>query len=113
MSRKKAKHRVDSGYSSHHILFFRSNWNKGVRQLLRREFVYEIPNEIHQQLHATVGNVPPLDDDEARFLWQRYKELDRTLDIYEAYEWLMQNSPNSGFAMAIMAQYGFLRNFMG
>lgn len=113
MSRKKRRtHKADS-YSSHHILFARTEWNKGFKQMLRREFVYQIPDEVHRQLHQTVGRVPPLDEDEARFLWQRYKELGHDLNIFEAFEWLMKNSPNSSFAMAIMAQYGFLRNFMG
>ena len=114
MSRKKQRiHKAESGYDSHHILFYRKEWDKGCKQLLRRAFVYQIPIEVHQQLHATVGHVPPLEEDEARFLWERYKELDHRLNIYEAFEWLMMNSPNAGFSMAIMAQYGFLRNFMG
>ena len=114
MSRKKRKvHRGKSGYDSHHILFYRKEWGKGCKQLLRRSFVYEIPIEVHQALHAAVGQVPPLDEDEARLLWDRFKQLDRPLGLYEAFEWLMQNSPNAEFSMAIMAQYGFLRNYMG
>ena len=113
MSRKKQRKPKADNYSSHHILFARTEWNKGFKQMLRKEFIYQIPDEVHRDLHHTVGKVPPLDEDEARFLWERYKELDHELDIFEAFEWLMQNSPNAGFAMAIMAQYGFLRNFMG
>ena len=114
MSRKKRKvHRSNSGYDSHHILFYRKEWSKGCKMLLRRSFVYRIPIGVHQQLHATVAQVPPLSEEEAKDLWQRYQELGHGLDLYEAYEWLMLNAPNSDFSTAIMAQYGFLRNFMG
>ena len=114
MSRKKRKvHRADKSYDAHHILFYRKEWGKGYKQLLRRSFLYRIPIGVHHQLHATVRQVPPLDEAEAKLLWDEYQKLDRQLDIYEALEWLMENSPNADFGMAIMAQYGFLRNFMG
>ena len=114
MSRKKRKtHKVNHGYDSHHILFYRKEWSKGCKLLLRRSFVYQIPIGVHQQLHATVSQVPPLDENEARLLWQRFKELDARLDIFEALEWLMANSPNADFGAAIKAQYDFLRDTIG
>lgn len=114
MSRKKRKaNKAKSGYDSHHILFYRREWSKGFKQLLRRSFVYEIPIEVHQELHAMIAQVPPLEEYQAEFLWRRYKELGRELDLFEAYEWLILNSPNIEFGTSIMAQYGFLRNKMG
>lgn len=114
MSRKKRKtKKPNSGYDSHHILFYRREWDRGFNLLLRRSFIYQIPIEVHHQLHATVGKVPPLEENEARLLWQQFKQLDHPLDMFEALEWLMANSPNAEFSIAIMAQYGFLRNFMG
>jgi hypothetical protein len=35
------------------------------------------------------------------------------MDIFEALDWLQQHAPNAEFAIAIMAQAGFLQNNMG
>lgn len=95
---------------THHILFCRKTYNKGCAHLLRKAFAYELPINIHQDLHATVGPVPPLDEDDARELWIKYKRLDEDLTLEEAYKWLIINSPSAEFAIAIIAQYGFLQN---
>lgn len=114
MSRSKRKiHSAETGYDSHHILFYRREWDGNFKQLLRRAFVYQIPIGVHQQLHATVQKVPPLKENEARFLWNRLKQESHRLDIFEALEWLMRNSPNAEFYEAIRAQHDFLRDTIG
>lgn len=114
MSKKrKRKRSTPYGHDKHHILFYRSEWNKGYALLLRRAFVYDIPVAVHQELHSTVGKVPVLDNDEAKALWEQYKLLDHELDLFEALRWLQLNAPTSEFAIAIMAQRGFLTNKMG
>lgn len=111
--KKRAKHRAPSGYDSHHLLWTRRTWDRGFKLLLRREFIYEIPISIHQELHATVEPIPPLDEEDARSMWILYKQIGRELGLFEALEWLWRNAPNSEFAMAMMAQLGFLRNHLG
>lgn len=116
MSRKKQKKRSRkclSGHDSHHILHYRRNWSKGFKQQLRRSFIYDLPITVHQELHAIVPPVPPLDEEEARWLWTQFKAVDHDMSLFEALEWLQLHAPNAEFAMAIMAQYGFLRNKMG
>ena len=108
--RKKKKHRAQSGWDKHHILHYRRNWDRGCKLLLRRAFIYEIPIEVHQRLHATVGPVPPLDEFEARQLWQEFREVDHEMNLFEALDWLRLHAPTSEFAIAIMAQQGFLQN---
>lgn len=112
--RKQKKAKRKEGFTSHHILHYRRWWDTGYRQLLRRAFVYDLPAEVHQLLHATVGAVPPLDDGDAKWLWTRYCENGRHFDdIFDALEWLRLNAPNSDFAIAIMTQHGFLQNKLG
>lgn len=116
MSRRKKKRsrkRHLGGYDRHHILHYRRYWGKGYKQLLRKEFVYSLPIPVHQELHATVGPVPPLDEDEARWLWIQFKAVDHEMSLFEALEWLQLYAPNSEFAIAIMAQAGFLHNHLG
>lgn len=111
MSRKKkAKHRHQSGYNRHHLIWPRAEHNKGCSLLLRRAFVYELPIEVHNQLHATAQPVPPLNADEARQLWQEFREVDHEMNLFEALDWLRLHAPTSEFAIAIMAQQGFLQN---
>ena len=97
-------------FDRHHILFTRKNYNKGYAHLLRRAFVYEIPMNIHQDLHATIGPVPPISEAEAEWLWKEYKKTNREMGLYEALAWLQLHAPNSEFAIAVMSQAGFLRN---
>lgn len=114
--KKKRRRRVPNqpiGRDRHHILFFRREWEHGYKLLLRRAFIYDIPIVVHRALHAAVGNVPPLEDKEARRLWNKYAELDRELSLYEGLEWLLDNAPNEGFRLAIKAQYDFFKNNLG
>lgn len=114
MSKKrKRKRSAPYGHDKHHLLFYRSEWSKGYNLLLRRAFIYEIPITVHQALHSSVGKVPPLDEQEGKMLWEQYKLLDHELDLFEALRWLQLNAPTSEFAIAIMAQRGFLTNKMG
>lgn len=112
MSRKKAKHRPSHGYDRHHLLWTRATYNKGFKLLLRRAFVYELPMDVHQRLHAAVNPIPPLDEDDAKRLWGMFKEVDHEMELFEALEWLRTNAPTSEFAIAIMAQQGFLHNYL-
>lgn len=110
MSRRKQKTRPSHGHDLHHLLFTRKCWDKGYKLLLRRAFVYDLPLEVHQKLHATVRPVPPLDEDEAKRLWEDFKQVDHEMSIFEAFEWLRNNAPNSDFAIAMIEQQGFLQN---
>lgn len=112
MSRRKQHKRPKVGHNTHHILHYRRWWSKGYRQLLRKSFVYELPIPVHEALHNTVGPVPPLGEDEAKQLWIMYCEVKHEMDLFEALAWLQLHAPNSEFAIAIMAQYGFLLNNM-
>ena len=114
MSRKKQRKAKSSGCNSHHILHYRRWWDKGYKQKLRRVFVYELPVDVHEKLHGVVGPVPPLDEDDAKWLWCLYnQEGSPEMSLFEALDWLLAHAPNSEFAIAIMAQYGFLRNHLG
>lgn len=111
--RRKAKaQKVPSGYDRHHILFCRKEWDSGYKLKLRRCFVYEIPVAVHQELHQTVHAVPALEEDQAKELWIRFQS-ESELSLFEALEWLMRYSPSAEFSIAIMAQFGFLRNHLG
>ena len=115
MSRRKQRQarKVAKGYDRHHILFYRKEWDSGYRAKLRKCFVYEIPIEVHQELHQIIDAVPVLDESEAKELWIRFQSEGEDLSLFEALRWLMLNSPNAGFSIAIMAQFGFLRNKLG
>lgn len=115
MSRKKKKvrRRTPSGWDSHHLLWTRRTWDRGYKLLLRRSFIYEIPIVVHQELHANVEPMPPLDETEAKMLWDLYKQTDQDMSLFQALAWLQLHAPNAEFAMAIMAQYGFLSNHLG
>ena len=112
MGRRKSKH-SHSDCSAHHLLWERKVWSSGCRLLLRRAFVYEIPKEIHHELHTVVEPIPPLTDDEARWLWAQYKKVAHEMDIFEALDWLYANAPNLIFMKAIAKQREFLQNNMG
>ena len=98
-------------YSAPHLLFYRKRFNKGYAHRLRKAFVYEIPDDMHTALHKIVGPAPEISEDEAMRMNVEYKRLDQDLDIYEALNWLILNAPTAEFAMAIMAQLGFIRNY--
>lgn len=112
MSRKKQrdKHRAQAGHNSHHCLWPRRMWDTGYKQMLRRAFVYELPIEVHNALHATTRPVPPLDEEVAKWLWHQYVAEHRNMELMEALEWLRLHAPNSEFAIAIIEQQGFLQN---
>lgn len=112
MGRKK-KHRHSADCDLHHLLWERKVWSSGCRLLLRRVFVYEIPKEIHHELHTVVEPIPPLTDDEARWLWAQYKKVAHEMNILEALEWLYSNSPNLVFMEAIALQAEFLQKHLG
>lgn len=114
MSRKrKSKHgSTRYGYDKHHLLFYRSEWNKGCRMLLRRAFVYEIPVVVHRELHRVVKPVPPLMEWEARKLWHDLKDFGYEMNIFEAYRWLIEFSPNDEFRNAITEQFEFIKEHL-
>lgn len=111
--KKKVRRRAPSGYDSHHLLWTRRTWDRGFKLLLRRSFIYEIPIVVHQELHSAVEPIPPLSEDEARWLWIEFKAVGHEMSLFEALEWLQLHAPNSEFAMAIMAQAEFLHNHLG
>ena len=94
--------------SKHHLLWTRHAWNKGYAHKLRRMLVYEIPDEVHQELHKAVPPVPQITEWQARSLYAEYHKLDRT-DLYSSLEWLIENAPTGEFQLARMDQYLFLR----
>lgn len=94
--------------SKHHLLWTRHGWNKGYAHKLRKALVYNIPDDVHRELHKAVAPIPPITEQEARELFVLYKRAD-TMSILEAVEWLSANAPNSEFATAMAAQEIFLR----
>lgn len=111
-NQRKQRRSRRSGYNTHHILHYRRWWDKGFKQQLRRAFIYELPVDVHEKLHGAVGPVPPLDEDDARWLWGEFKRVDHEMELFEALAWLQMHAPTSDFAIAIMAQYGFLSNHL-
>ena len=110
MSKRRPKNKPSHGHDRHHILWPRTRFNKGFNQLLRRYFVYELPMNVHQQLHATVRPVPVLDEEDARRMWEELKEIDHDMELMEALVWLRNHAPDSEFAIAMIEQQGFLQN---
>ena len=68
---------------------------------------------VHQELHSVIEPIPPLSEEEARWLYSLYLQEKRSMELFEALEWLQLHAPNAEFAMAIMAQAGFLHNHLG
>lgn len=97
-----------SNYSKHHLLWTRHDWNKGYAHKLRRVFAYNIPDEVHRGLHRAVAPVPPITESQARELYVEYKKLP-DLGMFDALEWLIENSPTSEFCIAMMSQSLYLR----
>lgn len=98
-------------YSSHHLLFYRKRFNKGYAHRLRKAFVYEIPDDMHTALHQIVGPAPAISEEEAQRMFVEFKRLDHELDFKEALNWLILNAPTAEFAIAMMAQLGFVVNY--
>lgn len=94
--------------SKHHLLWTRHAWNKGYAHKLRRALVYEIPDDVHREMHKAVSPIPQLTESEARELYVKYKQQDH-MSVLEAVEWLADNAPNSDFATAMAAQEIYLR----
>lgn len=94
--------------SRHHILFTRKSYNKGFAHKLRKQFVFELPDDIHSSLHASVPPVPRISEPEALILWSEYKRESHEDNIYDALEWLIFHAPTTAFQDAIKAQYDFL-----
>ena len=94
--------------SRHHLLFTRKNYSKGFAHKLRKQFVFDLPDDIHSELHATVPPVPRISEPEALILWSEYKKEGPVDDIYDALEWLIFHAPTAEFQSAIKAQYDFL-----
>ena len=110
MSRKKAKRPSNN---LHHILHYRRWWHKGYKQRLRKTFAYELPVRLHSELHQSVNPVKPLSEEDARWLWYEYRNLSRSLSLFEALVWLEENAPNDEFALSIHEQYEFLHKHKG
>lgn len=97
--------------SVHHVLFTKKCWSKGYAHKLRRMLAYNIPNDVHRNLHKAVPPVPPITEEQARELYVGYKKVS-PLDIFDATEWLIENSPSEEFAIAMMGQSLYLRTFL-
>lgn len=93
--------------SVHHILFTRKNWNKGFAHKLRKLFIYELPDDIHSALHASVPPVPRISEPDALVLWTEAKRAPID-NVYDALEWLIFHAPTREFQDAIKEQYDFL-----
>lgn len=98
-------------YDSHHLLWTRRTWNKGYAHGLRKLFVYQVPVPMHQKLHEVVSPIPVLSESEAKALFIEYHKLGQRLELEEALKWLVANAPNPDFAIAMMAQLGFVQNY--
>lgn len=111
MSKKRRRKRVKvTECDRHHLLYYRRDWETGYKGMLRRAFVYRIPKEAHKQLHTLAPGIPPLNEVEAKELWARYKALEGSrMGLYEAFEWLADNTTNDEFKSAITTEYAVIR----
>lgn len=94
--------------SKHHLLWTRHEWNKGYAHKLRKALAYNIPDDVHRELHRAVAPIPPLTEPQARELFVKYKKQP-DMGVIDAAEWLLENSPNSDFSTAMAAQVLFLK----
>lgn len=94
--------------SKHHLLFIRKDFNKGYAHKLRRVLVYEIPDDIHVDLHNSIPPVPPITEWQARTLYMEYSKQD-IHDVFDALEWLIDNAPSEEFRIAMINQALYLR----
>lgn len=108
--RKKTKHRKPNGKNLHHILYYRRNWDTGIKALIRRSFIYLIPIDVHDELHKACGPVPPIDEYEAKIMWEQLRLVNHEMKLFEGLSWLIDHAPNKEFKKAIEAQKKFLRD---
>lgn len=94
--------------SKHHLIFTRHDWNKGYAHKLRKALVYNIPDDVHRNLHKAVAPIPLVTEQEARELFVDYRKHP-DMGMFDALEWLIENAPASDFALAVMGQYLYLR----
>lgn len=111
--RKKIKRKRVSGNNLHHVLYYRRNWDRGFKALLRKSFIYSIPISVHDELHKECGPVPPIEEYEAKVLWEQFKLVNHDMRLFEGLGWLVDHAPNEDFKEAILAQKNFLRSNLG
>ena len=117
MSKKSRKRRraprIPTGRNKHHLLFQGRHWNTGMAKELRNFFIYEIPINIHNELHNEVLHDIPKPPPEAMkplylaFLAQR-QEISQ-LDIVGASEWLSRACTDDVFCATMKRQAEFFR----
>lgn len=100
LKRKRDKHR-----NTHHLLFQRKHWYSRYAIEVRRHFTYEIPIDIHNELHRELHDIPLPSEKELAAMFP----LPYCPDIIEACEWLIAHSRDGAFRACMRKQRDFLR----
>lgn len=112
---KKVKKR-QYGSNKHHLIFQHRHYSRGYAKLLREAFVYEIPIDVHNELHNVIlHDIPRPSDTEIREMYQTYishKELFEASDVLTVCEWLATACRDPAWQACMMRQYKFLKSKM-
>lgn len=97
-------------YSTHHILWQKSEWSTGYARKLRAVFSRQIPDNIHKELHKELRGLPVPSGDMLRKCWEDYQkdrdEID-AYDVFRACAWLYVHIPDPAFRSAMHWQIDF------
>lgn len=100
LKRKRDKHK-----NIHHLLFQRKHWSSRYAIEVRRHFTYEIPIDIHNELHRELHDIPLPPEKELAAMFP----LPYCPDIIEACEWLIAHSDDGAFKACMRKQRDFLK----
>lgn len=101
---RRARRKRDKHNNVHHLLFQRKHWSGRYAIVIRRHFTYEIPIDIHNELHRELHDIPlPPEKELAAML-----PLPYGLDIIEACDWLISHSTDGAFNACMRKQRDFL-----
>lgn len=103
-------------FNKHHLIFQHRHYSRGYAKLLREAFVYDIPIDIHNELHNVIlHDIPRPSDTEIREMYQAYishKELIEASDVLTVCEWLATACRDPAWQACMMRQYKFLKSKM-
>lgn len=100
LKRKRDKHK-----NVHHCCFQRKHWSGRYALAIRRHFAYEIPIDIHNELHRELHDIPLPPEKELAAMFP----LPYCPDIIEACEWLIAHSDDGAFKACMRKQRDFLK----
>lgn len=102
---RKLKRKRDKHKNLHHLLFQRTHWSGPYAIVIRRHFTYEIPIDIHNELHKELHDIPLPSVREMVDMFP----LPYGLDIIEACDWLIDHSRDGAFRACMRKQRDFLK----